>query len=73
MGRAIDMENNIEKHEKRIFKLEGAVEEMIQLVENIRVNFEKIQASQNKEHNKRSTDVKKKANNKGTKSKGSGK
>ena len=67
MGRAIDMENNIDKHERRIFKLEGAVEEMIQLVENIRINFKKIQASQSKEHNKRSTDVKKKANNKGAK------
>ena len=67
MGRAIDMENNIEKHERRIFKLEGAVEEMIQIVENIRKNFKKIQASQSKEHNKRSTEVKKKTNNKRTK------
>ena len=73
MGRAIDMENNIEKHERRIFKLEGAVEEMIQLLESIRVKFEKIQASQSKKHNKRSTDVKEKANNKGTKSNSPGK
>jgi len=41
---------------------------MIQLVENIRVNFEKIQASQCKKHNKRSTDVKKKADTKRAKS-----
>ena len=68
MGRAIDMENSIEKQEKRIFKLEGAVEEMIQLLENIRANFEKIQASQCKKHNKRSTDVKKKADTKRAKS-----
>ena len=67
MGRAIDMENNIDKHEQRIFKLEGAVEEMIQIVENIRKNFKKIQASQSKKHNKRSTDVKKKTNSKRTK------
>ena len=62
MGRAIDVDNKIEKQERRVFKLEGAVAEMIDVLENIRKNVDKI-GELNK---KRSTDVKKKANNKRT-------
>tara|TARA_R100000808_G_scaffold14059_1_gene33565 strand:+ start:1714 stop:1905 length:192 start_codon:yes stop_codon:yes gene_type:complete len=63
MGRAIDMEANIEKQGVRLFKLEGAVEEMIQLLESIRIKVDEVSDLQKK----RSEDVKKKANNKRTK------
>ena len=62
MGRAIDVDNKIDKQETRIFKLEGAVSEMIDILENIRINIEKVEKNQKK----RSADVKKKANNKRT-------
>ena len=63
MGRAIDVDNKIDKQETRIFKLEGAVSEMIDILENIRKNVDKMSEI----NKKRSTDVKKKANNKRTK------
>ena len=69
MGRAIDMENSIEKQEKRIWKLEGAVDEMIQLLENLRINVEKI----SKQQKQRSEDVKKSSNKKRTSSNSNGK
>lgn len=62
MGRAIEVNNKLDKQERRIWKLEGAVAEMIDVLENIRKNVDKI-GELNK---KRSTDVKKKANNKRT-------
>jgi hypothetical protein len=63
MGRAIEVDNKLDKHEKRIFKLEGAVTEMIDILENIRANMKIVEKNQKK----RSADVKKKANNKRTK------
>tara|TARA_R110002012_G_C11661827_1_gene612286 strand:+ start:3593 stop:3802 length:210 start_codon:yes stop_codon:yes gene_type:complete len=69
MGRAIDMENNIDKHEKRIYKLEGAVEEMIEILDSIRYKMKIIE----KQNEKESNNVKKKANAKRAKSNSSGK
>ena len=60
MGRAIDMENDLQKHEQRLSKLEGAVEDMIGLLESLR---KKVEIS----GNKGSSNVKKKTNNKRTK------
>ena len=62
MGRAIEVNNKLDKQERRIWKLEGAVAEMIDVLENIRINIEKVEKNQKK----RSADVKKKANNKRT-------
>ena len=62
MGRAIEVNNKLDKQERRIWKLEGAVAEMIDVLEKNRKNVDKI-GELNK---KRSTDVKKKANNKRT-------
>ena len=60
MGRAIDMENNLEKHETRIKKLEGAVSELIDIVDNMRqVNSVKTFVNKGSKNAK-----KKKANNK---------
>ena len=58
MGRAIDVDNKIDKQETRIFKLEGAVSEMIDILENIRKNMDKMSEI----NKKRSADVKKKTN-----------
>ena len=63
MGRAIDMENNLEKHEVRIKKLEGAVSELIEIVDSIRqINSEQIFVNKGRKNVK-----KKKTNNKRTK------
>ena len=69
MGRAIDMEKNLEKHEIRIKKLEGVVSELIDIVEKMRkVNSVKTFVNEEGKNVK-----KKKANNKRTKSVSSGK
>ena len=60
MGRAIDMENNIQKHGQRISKVEGAVEDMIGLLESLRKKVEIL-------GKKGSSNVKEKTNNKRTK------
>jgi len=60
MGRAIDMENNLEKHEVRIKKLEGAVSELIEIVDSIRqINSEQTFVDKGSKNVK-----KKKTNNK---------
>ena len=69
MGRAIDMENSIDKHETRIYKLEGAVEEMIDILDSIRYKMKIIEKQNEKETN----NVKKKANAKRAKSNSSAK
>ena len=60
MGRAIDMENDLQKHEQRLSKLEGAVEEVIGLLNSIMKEIGETE-------NKGSSNVKKKTNNKRTK------
>ena len=60
MGRAIEVNNKLDKQERRIWKLEGAVAEMIDVLENIRKNVDKMSEI----NKKRSADVKKKTNNK---------
>ena len=60
MGRAIDMENSIQKHETRIKKLEGAVSELIDILETMRkVNSEQTFVNEGGKNGK-----KKKTNNK---------
>ena len=60
MGRAIDMENDIQRHGQRLSKLEGAVEEVIGLLNSIMKEIGETE-------NKGSSNVKKKTNNKRTK------
>ena len=63
MGRAIDVDNKLDKQEIRINKLEGAVSEIIDILEAMRqTNSEKIFVNEESNNCK-----KKKANNKRTK------
>ncbi len=63
MGRAIDVDNKLDKQEIRINKLEGAVSEIIDILEAMRqTNSEKIFVNEESKNGK-----KKKANNKRTK------
>ena len=62
MGRAIDVDNKLDKQEIRINKLEGAVSEIIDILEAMRqTNSEKIIVNEESKNGK-----KKKANNKRT-------